>query len=84
MNYYGRILRDDLITAAQLGQMIKASLSRMYRENRFLGGFEYSENELTYVDASEGGVHCFRGHELIRREDVTVYELDYHGGMIRD
>ena len=39
MNYYGRILRDDLLTAPQAGQMIKASLSRMYRQGRFLGGF---------------------------------------------
>src|SRR5512134_830399 len=36
MNYYGRILREDLITAAQAGQMIKASLSLMYKEGRFL------------------------------------------------
>ena len=35
MNYYGRILRDDLLVAAQAGQMIKASLSRMYKEDRF-------------------------------------------------
>ena len=40
MNYYGRILRADLITAAQAGGMIKASLSRMYTEGRFLGGFQ--------------------------------------------
>lgn len=84
MNYYGRILRDDLITAAEAGQMIKTSLSRMYQQNRFLGGFEYEENELTYVDTSEGGPECFRGHELIRRGPELVYELDYHGGMIRD
>src|SRR5512145_3046775 len=54
MNYYGRILRDDLLTGAQAGQMIKASLSRMYGEGRFLGGFEHTENDLTYVDGNEG------------------------------
>jgi len=84
MNYYGRILRADLITAAQAGQMIKASLSRMYREGRFLGGFEHAEQDLTYVDASNGTVDYFRGRELIRRGRVTVYELDYHGGLIKD
>ena len=51
MNYYGRILRDDLLTAAQAGKMIKASLSRMYIEGRFLGGFEYKENDLSYMDS---------------------------------
>jgi hypothetical protein len=84
MNYYGRILRADLLSAAQAGQMIKASLSRMYREDRFLGGFEHTEQDLTYVDASNGTVDCFRGRELIRRGQVTAYELEYHGGLIKN
>ena len=84
MNYYGRILREDLITASEAGHMIKASLSHMYKEDRFLGGIEYSENDLTYVDSSEGSLERFHGHEFIRREDVIAYELDYHGGLIRD
>src|SRR5512138_844411 len=65
MNYYGRILRDELLTAAQAGQMIKVSLSRMYKENRFLGGFEYSENDLTYVDTNKGNADSFDGREFI-------------------
>ena len=84
MNYYGRILRDDLLTAAQAGQMIKTSLSRMYKEGRFLGGFEYAENELTYVDLSEGSADCFHGRETIRCGPETAYELMYNGGLIRD
>jgi hypothetical protein len=84
LNYYGRILRADLITTAQAGQMIKASLSRLYREGRFLGGFEHAEQDFTYIDASDGTTDCFHGHELIRRGPVTAYELDYHGGLIKD
>ena len=84
MNYYGRILRDDLLSGAQAGQMIKASLSHMYQENRFLGGFEYKENDLTYVDTSEGDVSYFNGREYIRREQEITYELVYHGGVIRE
>ena len=84
MNYYGRIVRDELITAAQAGQMIKASLSQMYREGRFLGGFEHQENDLTYVDASEGNASAFQGREFIRRMQEVSYELVYHGGLIRD
>ena len=84
MNYYGRILRDDLLTGAQAGQMIKASLSRMYQAGRFLGGFEHNENDLTYVDASEGSTAYFHGREIIRREQEIAYELLYHGGLIRD
>jgi hypothetical protein len=84
MNYYGRILRADLLTAAQAGQMIKASLSHMYHEGRFLGGFEHAENDLTYVDASEGSVDSFHGREFIRRGQEIAYELVYHGGLIKD
>jgi hypothetical protein len=84
MNYYGRILRDDLLTAPQAGQMIKTSLSLMYREGRFLGGFEHIENDLTYIDTSEGNAASFYGREFIRREQQIAYELLYHGGLIRE
>jgi hypothetical protein len=84
MNYYGRILRDDLLTAAQAGQMIKASLSRMYKQDRFLGGFEYSENDLIYIDSNQGNTDSFQGREFIRRAEVVAYELLYHGGLIRE
>jgi hypothetical protein len=84
MNYYGRILRDDLLTGAQAGQMIKASLARMYQEGRFLGGFIHTENDLIYIDTSEGNSNSFHGREIIRREQELAYELVYHGGLIRD
>jgi hypothetical protein len=84
MNYYGRILRDDLLTAAQAGQMIKTSLSRLYREERFLGGFEHVENDLTYVDINEGDTDSFHGREFIHCAKELAYELVYHGGLIKD
>ena len=84
MNYYGYILRNDLLTATQSGQMIKASLSRMYMEGRFLGGFEHTESDLTYVDTSEGKADHFHGREFIRRGQDIAYELIYHGGLIKD
>jgi hypothetical protein len=84
MNYYGRILRPDLLTAAQAGQMIKASLSRMYKEGRFLGGFKFTQDNLTYLDSSEGPADCFQGREIINNGHETAYELLYHGGLIRD
>ena len=84
MNYYGQILRPDLITPAQSGQVIKASLSKMYLEGRFLGGFEYSTDGFSYTDTSDGEVSSFRGRESISRLGKTAYELFYHGGMILD
>jgi len=82
MNYYGRILRPALINPAQAGQVIKAGLSKMYTEGRFLGGFEHDHEGFIYTDTSEGQVTSFRGRESISRSGETVYELFYHGGLI--
>ena len=84
MNYYGRILREDLITPAQAGQVIKASLSKMYLEGRFLGGFTHQHEAFVYTDASEGNVLCIKGKETISRDQAIGYELIYHGGLIKD
>jgi hypothetical protein len=84
MNYYGYILRPELITAAQAGQVIKVSLARMYTEGRFLGGFEYQDGGFTYFDTSDGEFQRFTGREWIVRDGMKAYELVYHGGLIRD
>jgi len=83
MNYYGRILAPDRITPEETGQMIKKSLSRLYQQGRFLGGFEYTDGRDTYFDTNEGDVTSFTGTEWIERDDVRVYELVYHGGLIK-
>jgi uncharacterized protein DUF5680 len=83
MNYYGRILQPESITAAEAGQIIKASLSKLYREGRFLGGFESSVDDSIYTDTNHGDVASFIGKEWITRNHVQVYELVYHGGLVK-
>ena len=83
-NYFGHILRPELLTAERSGQVIKSSLSRMYSENRFLGGFETADGDCTYHDTSTGDAAWFQGREWIDRAGETAYELYYHGGLIRD
>ena len=84
MNYYGRILQANQITPAEAGQVIKASLSRMYQESRFLGGFEHPHEGFVYHDSNDGDVNCFRGLETISRGGERAYELVYHGGLIKE
>jgi hypothetical protein len=84
MNYYGYILKAELITPSQAGETIKSSLSRMYQENRFLGGFQHTEGDFTYVDTSEGEFDRFTGREWIERNGVKAYELVYHGGLVKE
>ncbi len=53
MNYYGYILLPDLIDGERAGATIKAALSTLYREGRFLGGFEWRGEHGTYLDRNE-------------------------------
>jgi hypothetical protein len=83
MNYFGRILDSQRITSSKAGEIIKESLSSMYAQGRFLDGFEHHSGEYTYTDTSTGDLTFFTGREWISRAGVTVYELVYHGGLVR-
>ena len=61
-----------------------ASLSKMYQEGRFLGGFNHLEGDDSYFDTNDGDITSFTGREWIMRKDKLVYELHYHGGLIKD
>lgn len=83
MNYYGYVKRADLIDGQRAGETIKAALSAMYAQGRFLGGFSWSGPHGRYVDVSQGGAGQFRGREVIVVEGIEAYALDYCGGLIR-
>lgn len=82
-NYYGRLLRPDLIRAEEAGQVLKESLFKMYAEGRFLGGWDYQTVRGRYIDQNEGEWTAFTGKEMILQQEIQVYELHYHGGLIR-
>ena len=84
MNYYGWIIEPTLINAAETGHIIKVSLSALYRQGRFLGGFDYTLEGNTYIDTNAGDTASFAGQEWITRQNIKVYELVYHGGLIKD
>jgi hypothetical protein len=83
MNYYGKLLKPDMISPEEVGMMLKLSLSLMYDTGRFLGGWSHTQDELTYHDTSHGSLDHFSGREWIEKNGQTVYELAYHGGLIR-
>ena len=60
------------------------SLGKLYQEGRFLGGFEYGTPLGTYFDTNEGDVSSFQGLEWITVQDKKVYELVYHGGLVKE
>lgn len=83
MNYYGCILRPELISSSLAGAIIKESLAAMYTENRFLGGFRFETQGMRYVDTNSGEMSGFAGIEWIEHQGRRVYELHYHGGLLR-
>jgi Domain of unknown function (DUF5680) len=83
-NCFGRVIEPGLITGERAGQVIQSSLTKMYAEDRFLGGFEATDDDCTYRDTSTGDAAWFQGRERIERDGKTAYELYYHGGLIRD
>lgn len=83
MNYYGYIKRLDLIDGGRAGATIKAALSEMYAEGRFLGGFDWTGPHGRYVDTSNGNAGQFRGREAILVDGVEAYALDYFGGLVK-
>ena len=84
MNYYGSILLPELITPEKTGKIIKISLSLLYKENRFLGGFSHTEGQYAYLDTNSGELTHFNGKETILRGNQAAYELVYHGGLIKN
>jgi hypothetical protein len=81
-NYFGRVLEQDLISGERAGRVIRASLTKMYAQGRFLGGFEAADGDCTYHDSSSGDISWFQGREWIERLGHIAYELVYHGGLI--
>ncbi|MBU1307071.1 MAG: hypothetical protein KKF33_16325 [Alphaproteobacteria bacterium] len=83
MNYYGYIQRPDLIDGQRAGATIKAALTDMYGEGRFLGGFDWTGPHGRYIDTSTGDAAHFHGREVILVGDAEAYALDYFGGLMR-
>lgn len=83
MNYFGFILRPDLIDASRAGDTIKAALSALYAEGRFLGGFSFGGPHGLYVDRSDGDHTRFFGEEQISVVGEVAYRLVYHGGLVK-
>ena len=82
MNYYGRILEPEHIDAGRAATVIKAALSSLYKEGRFLGAFNFAVDGYRYEDRNTGSYKQFVGVEKIFVDEMPVYQLDYHGGLI--
>lgn len=83
MNYYGYLLRPDLIDGAGLSAVVREALTAMYAQGRFLGGWRHVASAGVYEDESTGDVTRFFGRERVLVGGDVAYELSYHGGLAR-
>ena len=58
-------------------------LKRIEEDRPFRGPSEFHAGEWIYGDESNGKVDDFRGVERIFYRDQKVYELHYHGGIVK-
>ncbi|MBA5764014.1 hypothetical protein H2O73_16740 [Vibrio sp. 404] len=83
MNYYGKILQPDCYDAEKAGNTVLASLRKLYQLGHFLGDSVNETEWGTYHDNNQGDVYSFTGYEWIELLQQKVYELHYHGGLIK-
>ncbi|MHB0859019.1 MAG: DUF5680 domain-containing protein [Anaerolineae bacterium] len=83
MNYLGFTL-DRNVETLQLAEVIRASLRRIYHEERFLGEAMITQGRYVYQDTNQGDVSRFRGEERVYRAGTLVYQLWYHGGLVAE
>jgi Domain of unknown function (DUF5680) len=84
MNYYGYIVRTDLIEPTGAGNTLKAALSQPNAQGRLLDNFTFDGAAGTYEIRSSGTIAHFSGRETIHVGPTLAYALDYHGGLVKE
>ncbi|MFA5013842.1 MAG: DUF5680 domain-containing protein [Candidatus Paceibacterota bacterium] len=83
MNYYGKILSDK-VDVSQVYQFLKKAMRLVEADRPFRGPTELQEEEWDYRDENNGNIDKFEGVETIYFQKEKVYELKYHGGVIKE
>jgi hypothetical protein len=83
MNYYGRILRADLIDGQRAAETLRAALASDGSEGRLLDALDWNGPHGHYCIRSTGDIAGFKGRETISCSGALAYELDYHGGLVK-
>jgi transcriptional regulator with XRE-family HTH domain len=78
MNYIGRVLEEEF-----LGNFLKDALLLVPEEYPYRGPLKYEKGEYKYICTVEGNCIWFSGHEEIYKNNLKVYECNFHGGLIK-
>jgi len=77
MNYVGHLL------SGQLGNFLTDVLAQINPGMPYRGPAFYRDGKYTYVNLVTGDFDWLQGVEKIYYKDELIYELSYHGGMIK-
>lgn len=78
MNYVGRVIDEGFS-----GSFLKEVLSNVTNEYPYRGPLEYKSGDYSYICRVDGEFIWFKGYETIYKEDVKIYECNFHGGLIQ-
>ena len=82
MNYYGKIL-SEAVSDEKIYEFLKKALLRVDKSMPFRGLKALDEGDFNYRNSASGSVEEFHGVEMILYQGKRVYELKYHGGIIK-
>ena len=82
MNYYGKVISEEMISPKQIYQFLRQALKRIREDKPFRGPNSFKEGDFEYFNKTEGAVENFDGEEKILYKKQLVYQLKYHGGAV--
>lgn len=81
MNYYGYMLCEDIPEG--FTDCLKEALKKVPCEAPFRGPEYFKFKEYEYRCIWKGSLDCFSGTEEILLKGQKIYELSFHGGLIK-
>lgn len=78
MNYVGKVIDEPFS-----GDFLKEALKNNDIDMPYRGPRLYENGDYTYLCNVEGDMDWFEGRELIFYNNKQIYELNFHGGVLR-
>lgn len=84
MNYYG-ITLDESFSEEAMDKALRPALLQVGTDDIIpvRGPKEYLNGEYKYTFNVKGNIDCFEGEESIYKNDIKIYSLKCHGGIIK-
>jgi len=83
MGYRGGIFEEYHSIREETFIFLRKALMMPLKDFPTRGPSTYEEHPYTYVNKSIGDIFSFTGKEIIKKDDIQVYERNYVGGLIK-